>query len=187
MNLLSKLFGKNGKQENSNQVTAENENIIPDEGFKQIFIDENPPANEFELVKENVLKLFMDQNFYSKGYNDGYEFHSRLSLESGIAIIISEYQHLLDIMIDEKKTEIHFLDMEKLQNIGMPGNISEMLDLRIEKLNEVVIKCTEEYEKSPASKGHIEFPLNKYSDGFEKGQMQYFKEKFFGQSTGMFN
>ena len=51
----------------------------------------------------------MDQNFYSKGYNDGYEFHSRLSLESGIAIIISEYQHLLDIMIDEKKQLDTFL------------------------------------------------------------------------------
>jgi len=129
----------------------------------------------------------MDQNFYSKGFNDGYEFHSTLSLESGFAVIISEYQHLLDIIIDEKKSEIYLLDMDKLQNEGMQGTISGMFDLRIEKLNELIIKCNKEYELSPQSKGHIEFPLNKYSDGFEKGQMQYFKEKFFAESTGLFN
>lgn len=185
MNFFTKLFSKNGSKF-TEQVTADPVNDISHNGFRQTFIDENPPVDDFEMKKENVLKIFMDQNFSAKGFNDGYEFHSSQSLESGIDNIRSEYQHLIDIMIDEKKSEIYSLNLSKIQNDGMPGNIIEQFDLRIDTINETMTKCKREYELALDNKGHIEFPINKYKDGFEKGQQQYYNEKFFAGSTGLF-
>lgn len=188
MNFFTKLFNRNGSQKNSNQVAiTEQVNDISNDGFKQVFIDENPPVSDYEMKKVNVLKIFMEQNFFSKGYNDGYEFHSKQSLDLGIATIRSEYQHLVDITMDDKKTEIYLLKHHKIENEGMPGNIVEQFDLKIDEYSEFISKCQREYELAEYNKGHIEFPINKYAEGFDRGQQQYFNEKFFAESTGLFS
>jgi len=187
MNFFKSLFGNNGSNENSDQATANPVMDIPNEKFRETFIDENPPASNIEVPRENILKLFMDQNFYSKGYNDGYSFHSTQSLESGIATISSEYRHILEIMIDDKKSEVYELSQSKLQLEGMPGNISEQFDLRIDTIKDSISKCKEEYSLSKDKKGNIEYILNKYTEGFLKGQQQYFNEEVFVKSTGLFN
>ena len=187
MNFFTKLFGRNGSLEINEKTAAEPAINIPNNEFKNAFIDENPPINEFEMKKENVLKIFMEQNFYSKGYNDGYDFHSKQSLENGVGTICSEYRHLLDIIIDEKNCEVYELELNKMQIEGMPGNISEQFGLRINAIKESIFKCREEYELSIDIKGNVEFIVNKYSEGFQKGQQQYFNEVFFAKSTGLFN
>jgi hypothetical protein len=186
MNLLSKLFSKNGKHDASEQIISDPVRNNLEDGFKQAFVDENPPVSEFEMKKENILRIFMEQNFFSKGYNDGYEYHSKQNLDSGIATIRSEYQHLVDIILDDKKKEIYLLKHHKIENEGMPGNIIELFDLKIDEYSEFISKCQKEYDLAEYNKGHVEFPINKYTEGFERGQKQYFNEKFFAESTGLF-
>ncbi|MCY7360988.1 MAG: hypothetical protein LH629_02805 [Ignavibacteria bacterium] len=79
------------------------------------------------------------------------------------------------------------METNKLQCEGMPGNMNEQFDLRIFTLTEQIKNCSEEIIKSNELKGLIEFSLIKYTDGFQKGQNQYFNEKYFASSTGLFN
>ena len=187
MNLFKSLFGKNGSHEISDQVTANPVIDIPNEEFRETFIDENPPVSNVEVPRENILKLFLDQNFFSKGYNDGYSFHSKQSLDSGLATIGSEYRHILEIMIDDKNSEVYEIEQTKLQAEGMPGNITEQFELRINTVKDAISKCSEQYELSNENKGNVEFILNNYTEGFLKGQQQYFNEEVFARTTGLFN
>jgi len=186
MCLFKSLFGKNGSHEIGDQVTANPVIDIPNEEFRETFIDENPPVSNIEVPHENILKLFLDQNFYSKGYNDNYSFHSTQSLENGIATIGSEYRHILEIMIDDKNSEVYELSQAKLQAEGMPGNISEQFDLRINTIKDSISKCREEYALSKDREGNVEYILNEYKKGYLNGQQHYFNEEYFVNSTGLF-
>ena len=192
MSLFAKFFKSNVPSEFSNPVLYEsdkNENgyMPSDTGLKEIFIDENSPEKEFETERANVLKIFMSQNFFSQGYNDGYENHSAESLGKGINNLISEYQHLLKSKIEETNHEIYLIRINKLQCEGMHGNLTEQFDLRIEILLQLIDKCQNDYELAMMNKGSAELCINKFKDGFSKGQMLYFNEKFLAQSTGMFD
>jgi len=187
MNFISKLFSKNGSHESTEQVLTAPASDIRNEELREVFADNNPPADNYEIKNENYLRIFMEQNFYQKGYNNGYEFHSAQSLENGIAVIRSEYQQLLSIRIDDMNSEIYTLELNKMQVDGMPGNIQDQFELRINAIRESIKNCKEEYEKSSNNSGNVEFSIGKYKEGYLNGQQQYFNESAFAGSTGLFN
>lgn len=183
---ILKLFSRNG---NSTKVETEssNENDVPyDHRFEELFKDEVAPAEEQRKVT-NTFVQFMNSNFSKYGYNLGYEFHDSQTLDNGLKKISAEFRYLLAGIIEDKEQEIYSLEISDMQTTGLSDNLTRQLGLRIEKLRTIIEKCRSEIELSENYRGYIEFPANSFREGFEKGMNQYFKEEFFGKSTGLFS
>lgn len=191
MNIFKKFFSKNGNGSNDTEALT-NDSLITesnfnDPAFKEMFIDEDISVNEEAVQNVNSLKEFFQQNFIKIGYTAGYDNHSAQSIENGIKNIQSEYKLNINKMIGEYDNEVYFLEINKIKTEGISDSLINMFDLKIQQYRELIEKCKKELEFSEDLKGHIEYAVNKYKEGFEKGMTQYFEEKHFGSSTGLFN
>jgi hypothetical protein len=153
-----------------------------------LFVDEQPPyLKEAQKQPSNSIEKFMNQNFQSDGYKNGYDFPETEYLESKIKLIKSDFRLVIDMAIDNKKAELYEL---KLHFIKVSG-ISQRLEAQLEEKIKFVEKDIEELEKqknlSVDNEGIIASSIHAYRLGFIQGIEKYQQEKFFAVTTGLFN
>lgn len=183
MNFFKKIFSAKNETGKDNILTTGNN----DENFEKMFKDDNAPDTQvMESLNANPLKTFTELNHFNTGLNDGYNFHNAPGLNNGIQKIRSEFQFLLRAKSEELETEIYTLESQLIDDEDMFDNISRQLELRISKIKEAIDNCNKELELSDDLRGMIEFPINSYKDGYEKGMKIYVKEELICKSTGMF-
>lgn len=189
MNWLSKIFGKI-KAENTvfNPVVE----TLPEEQsqdiLKDLFVDETPhePIREVDLKSESILKQFLDQNYWPKGFNDAYETHSFEVLAYNKRKIRAEFRFVVDQLIDGKNREIFSLRNELITTNGIAEQLHNQLQLRIEKLQSDIKELEMQKEMSVEDEGLVMVPIHKYHEGFVRGVQTYEEQKHFASSTGLF-
>ncbi len=157
--------------------------------MEDLFIDNNPPA-ETAIVEENVKNeviSFLAQDFYTKGYEDGYRNHSDEKRKNTIKSIKADFRMQIDILMDKKRN----VKLESQNTQAETGKISDSLNTQIinilKDLDQSLSILNKEKEYSAVDEGWVMKAIHQYHIGFVKGTSRYQEEKLLGFSTGMFN
>ncbi len=184
MNWIEKILSR----KNTTSEKSENIDIMED-----LFIDNTQPAVQekvhTEVIKKanNGVMSFLDQDFYSKGFDDGYKNHSNEIMNNVIHGIKADFRIKIDILMDQKRNR-------KLEILNMQtetGKISENLNSQVvnimKDLEQSLSILNKEKGNSAIDEGWVMKAIHKYRDGFVKGTGRYQEEKLLAISTGMFN
>jgi len=189
MSFLKNIFGKNNAGNSTNGAL----NSIPfsapseDQLLKNLFVNPEPPVNEPVEAAANGISAFLDQDFFSKGYNDGYTSHSADTMKNQVDVIKAEFRLMMSRKIDEIRQEM--LEMENhLINIdGVEERLEKQVQKRLEYLLEMKNDLEAEKALSALDEGMVMASVHKYREGFVRGLQTYQEEKMLASSTGMFN
>lgn len=191
---ILKLFNFNGRS-NTDQ---ENDDIMQTNGSakeveRDLFVDSNIPEHSPVTVQTgNALMSFLNTDFYSIGYNDGYDNHSETAFRESQIRIVQGFMFAVETVISQRKEFICSL-RKHIRNIGN-SSVTDTL-IAEDKIHEVKLVIQElESQKSlafnnglPPVAGLVMKPITQYRSGYINGLKAYSEEKFFASSTGLFN
>jgi len=190
MSLFSKIFGKtNTESSTSNNqtvdtMTEDNVNVL--EG---LFVNNNPPAQAIETGIENItgLKAYLEQDFFRKGFDDGYNGHSAELLENKILSMKADFRYNLTLKIDTARQEVVKLENHRINVEGMSGRLVKQIDNQVAAIRSNITELEAEIALSTVNEGMAMIPIHQYRDGFIRGTEAYQEEKLIAGSTGFFN
>jgi len=176
MSIFKNLFTRSASKEGSLNETVESlktndfvkaENIPPAE----LFIDKNPPATQTrtEEYSTNKISRFLNRDYHTLGFNDGYEYHSNETLESGNKKIKANFLLILDQSIEEKqrerlKTKNLLIDVREVSE-----DASKKLENTIDELNLSINTLQKQKELSCDNEGWVMTAIHSYHMGFKQG------------------
>lgn len=197
MNFFKKLFGFNSKSEpihaqlqNQPQVIESvPSNEYADDLLKGLFVDNTPPAPVQQSVQPSRSKLqeFMQTDFSTDGYNDGYAMHTMEFLQQRLPIIRATFRQIIDEAIDSRKQEIFQLENQEIETRGLSERLTEQIELRVSEIESNIEKLEREKSLSVEDEGLVMKAIHQYREGYMRGCREYQEVKLFAQSTGMFN
>jgi uncharacterized protein YdiU (UPF0061 family) len=177
MNILKNLFGVSRKTAQivtrtfstpeTTVAEAQQEYIPP----VDLFIDNEVPQPELQAASEvkSKISIFLDRNYHSLGINDGYEYHSQETLETGKKKIRAEFQLIIDQAIQEK-----FARRLQLKNMivdvkSIFDDARQKLENTIEELNASLAILQKQKELSAENEGWVMNSIHNYHQGFIQG------------------
>jgi len=176
MSIFSNLFGKNANRNNpvtESAVPGNNNNVLQVENIPpaELFIDNQPPQFETKSSEQstNRINSFLKRDYLSMGFNDGYEYHSNETLESGKKKIKAEFLLIMDQSIEEKqldrlKTKNLLIDVSKVSE-----DASKKLENTIEELNISLNTLQKQKALSVDNEGWVMTAIHSYHLGFKRG------------------
>ncbi len=176
MSFLNNLFGGSASKNVSLTETIESSKI--NESAKavnippaELFIDNIPPAVQTKTEEHSTNKIskFINRDYFSLGFNDGYEYHSNDILESGKKKIKAEFLLILDQSIEEKqrerlKTKNLLVDVSEVSE-----DASKKLENTIEEMNFSINTLQKQKELSCDNEGWVMTAIHSYYMGFKQG------------------
>ena len=127
MNFFKKFFGFGSKSEPINsqpqtlsqQSEPASSNDFADDLLKGLFVDNTPPPvqQSVQLTKSR-LQEFMQADFSTDGFKDGYTMHTMEFLHQRLPIIRATFRQIIDEAIDSRKQEIYQLVNQKIETLG---------------------------------------------------------------------
>lgn len=190
MNWFSKLFGKSNSNEaaainNSTDTMMEDDvNVLED-----LFVNSNPPAQITEPITENSagLKTYLEQDFFRKGYDDGYNWHSAELLENKLLSMKADFRYSINLKIDAARQEVVKLENHKINVEGMSERLVKQIDNQVNSIRFNITELEAEIALSTLNEGLAMIAIHQYRDGFIRGTEAYLEEKMIAGSTGFFN
>jgi len=178
MNILKSIFGSSSKNEHlsaetfaplsSSVVESPHENNPPID----LFIDNEPPQGDQQKIgseSKSKISTFLERNYHSIGINDGYEYHSFETLETGKKKIRSEFQLIIDQMIQEKSERRLQLKMMIVNVEKIADETRRNLELTIDELNTSIELLHKQKELSSENEGWVMNAIHSYHQGFVQG------------------
>jgi len=198
MNWISKFFGQNGKAGNTNHIaqsgaindpaTMEEYNL---DGLGELFVDPNPPVDEKIVAEHHTgsrrIESFLDQDFYKKGYVDGYQYHTQDILDNRVRSIKADFRLQLDQSIDQKRRELLNLKMRSLDVEGLSERILRRIEATADDFRAMIARLELEKELSVSDEGWVMKSVHSYRDGFIRGLEEYNELRIFGINNGLFH
>lgn len=174
MNILN-LFGKKPQTSDNKNINELSEELIMKQEPENtpsldLFIDNEPPQTDQKLVEQqSKINSFLNRNYHAIGLNDGYEYHSQETLETGKKKIRAEFQLIIDQSIQEKYTSR--LQIKNL--IVDVAKVSEEAKQKLENTNEELTSSLEllhkQKELSIENEGWVMNAIHSYQQGFVQG------------------
>ena len=194
MSIFSKFFGNKTQTENQATMIAEplttvvetqQENIPP----VDLFIDNEVPQPERLATAEtqSIITVFLNRNYHSIGINDGYEYHSQETLETGKKKIRAEFQFIVD-------QEIETMSQQKLKMRTLVIDVTKIsdearqkLELTIEEVNTSLSKLEKQKELSAENEGWVMNLIHSYHQGYVQGLNDFISGENFLTVPNYFN
>ena len=194
MSIFSKFFGNKTQTENQATMIAEplttvvetqQENIPP----VDLFIDNEVPQPERLATAEtqSIITVFLNRNYHSIGINDGYEYHSQETLETGKKKIRAEFQFIVD-------QEIETMSQQKLKMRTLVIDVTKIsdearqkLELTIEEVNTSLSKLEKQKELSAENEGWVMNVIHSYHQGYVQGLNDFISGENFLTVPNYFN
>ncbi len=181
MKILEMLFGSRAKTKNAESKTSELDASIIESNSADsppfdLFVDSEIPLNEQSkrnLSLKSGISIYLDRNYHSFGINDGYEYHSNETLETGKKKIRSEFQLIIDQMVQEKSEQRLQLRMMVVKVEKISEETRRNLDLTIEELNTSISLLQKQKELSAVNEGWVMKAIHNYHLGFVQGLNDY--------------
>lgn len=186
MSWFSKLFSNAGNDSNLNAIQSGDDNVNV---LEDLFVNRKAPeeVDASASATEGSLKAFLEQDFFRKGYNDGYDGHSFELLENKILSMKADFRYNLGLKIDSARQEILKLDNHRANMDGMSDRLVKQLDNKIAAIRFNITELEAEIALSSLNEGHVMIAIHQYRDGFLRGAEAYQEEKIIAGSTGLFN
>lgn len=181
MNFIKRIFtNQSGKQLNSEQ-----EDLL----LKDLFIEEEEPDTADESIEESAvdpIELFLNKNYESIGYRDGFEHPDNEFFKLRSRALISEFQTLLSKQINHLESNKCDINIRRQQTdeIAMALNIHMketllFMDLKIQKLEK-------EKELAAMQEGMVMKVINQYKAGYVQGVKDNTDAFLNARSAGIF-
>lgn len=190
MSWLSKFFGKNNNDGSSINNQATDQMVEDDFNVNQdIFLNNADPSQETGQSIENStgLKAWLEQDFFRKGYEDGYYGHSSEMLENKIKSIKSDFRYNLNLKIDAARQECVKLENYKIDLERMSDRLVKKIDNQANAVRANITELESEIALATIDEGLVMIAIHQYRDGFLHGTEAYQEEKLIAGSTGLFN
>lgn len=155
---------------------------------RNLFVEEEAPELKSPVKKAaNPIEVFLDQNFEWQGYNDGYSHPETDYLDNKLSQIRSDFRLAVDKCMDIKRTELGELKLHLIDAEGISSRLEAKLKEKIRQLEVTIHELDTQKILSAENEGIVSTAIHAYRLGFVKGLERYQQEKFFAESTGLFN
>jgi hypothetical protein len=115
------------------------------------------------------LTEFLSKNFINCGRYAGATQKTQEAREQGLSAVISQFQNVIELVIDEKRSKLDSLLNQSAQTEGVSDIVSTQLHLAQEKLDRDILVLKEQLKLSIERKGWILAALNEFRIGFDRG------------------
>lgn len=115
------------------------------------------------------LTEFFSKNFINCGRYAGATQKTQEAREQGLSAVISQFQNVIELVIDEKRSKLDSLLNQSAQTEGVSDIVSTQLHLAQEKLDRDILVLKEQFKLSIERKGWILAALNEFRIGFDRG------------------
>jgi hypothetical protein len=115
------------------------------------------------------LTEFFSKNFINCGRYAGATQKTQEAREQGLSAVISQFQNVIELVIDEKRSKLDSLLNQSAQTEGVSDIVSTQLHLAQEKLDRDILVLEEQFKLSIERKGWILAALNEFRIGFDRG------------------
>lgn len=186
MSWFTKLFSKSGND--TNQI-ADNDNVDNVNVLEDLFVNNKAPESDSCATSssEGSLKAYLEQDFCSKGYEDGYNGHSFELLDNKILSIKADFRYNLGLKIDSARQDILKLQNHRTNIEGLSERLVQQIDNQISSINFNITELEAEIALATLDEGHVMIAVYQYRDGYLRGAEAYQEEKLIAGSTGLFN
>ena len=179
----------------SNSTDAVNNNnqpgdVITDDinVLEGLFVNNKPPVEPAETttVNTNSLKTYLEQDFFRKGFDDGYNGHATELLENKILSMKADFRYNLNLKIDQARQETLKLENHKINVEGMSERLVRQLENQINAIKANTTELEAEIAMASIDQGYVMIGVYQYRDGYIRGAEAYQKEKLIAGSNGLF-
>lgn len=185
MNFFDNIFGK-GAADNVPAVLADKEITDAHQTTvdEKLFVDPTPPKKELESNQTSPncssrLKALVERSRFTDGYDAGLLYHNLDVRNTEVLSIKSEIKSVIRVRVTELRkslgklnTEIALIGEEFLMESSKKG--LETTRLETEKS---IASLEEEYLLAEDNIGLVQYGVQTYLDGFNRGYQSYLKEK----------
>lgn len=136
-----------------------------------LFVDNEEPAFKIkseEKPKNRIMEL-LNRNFHAMGINDGFEYHTNDTLDTGKMKIRAEFQLIIDQEIQEKREKLLQMKILVVDVRKINEETRERLELNIEELNCSLDLLQRQKELSSEDEGWVMNAIHNYHQGFIQG------------------
>jgi hypothetical protein len=189
MNLLNFLRTKKQSPAASlsDSNTLSNNSILPNVD-RALFLDENEPETFITSdTKSTALDQFLEQNYESMGYKDGYAYPENEYLENKIKLMKAEFKFAVDKHLDSLRSEVAELKIHIIKTHGISDRLEAQLNEKVKHHEMNIHELDMQKILSTDDEGFISSTVYAYRLGFIKGVEKYQQEKLFIGNTGLFN
>lgn len=193
MSWFSKMFKEKSDIEALTSDPKMNQQVMTDlvRVPENLFVDNEQPVAEQENFSDpgndTNIQSYLEQDFFNKGYKDGYDYHSNDTLVHHIKSIKTDFRIKLDLLIDLKRRKILELKNQHIEVEGLSERLCRQIDTLLSDLTITIERLEKEKELSAIDEGWIMKAVHNYRDGFFRGLEIYQEERLIGISTGFFN
>lgn len=187
---LFNFFRRNGSNANAVNVTPVAEEVKENASKvdASLFVDYNQPEKPASRRNvNNPIQAFLDQNFDWIGVNDGYSNPQAEYMENRIKLFKADFRLAVDKALDEKRTALAELRIHAIRTQGLSQVMEAQVNEKIKQLEALIHELDVQKILSVENEGMIASGIHNYKIGFIRGLQKYQEEKFFAQSTGLFN
>jgi len=189
MSWFSNFFGRSNRPAATDPnpgtvaMAGEDINVLED-----LFINNQPPAEATEKAVEDAtsLKNYLEQDFFRKGFEDGYNGHAAELLENKILSMKADFRYNLNLKIDQARQEILKLENHRISVEGMSDRLIRQIDNQINAMKSNISELEAEIALADIDQGYVMIGVYQYRDGFIRGTEAYQEEKLIAGSTGLF-
>lgn len=157
---------------NTNDINQDNLSNM-NEGFisENLFVEKNDPATEMEKGAEQSSKLaeFLNRDFRTLGYRDGYRYSNADVMDNAMRLIRSEFREIIDHMVEDCRETISRLQNQAVELKHISLKAEEKVNARIIMIHETITRLVVEKENSAIDEGLIMKAIHLYRDGFIRG------------------
>jgi hypothetical protein len=189
MSWFSNILGKsNSNDATANSQTSDTMTEDSVDVLEGMFVNNNRPVQENISSADNSssLRTYLEQDFFHKGFEDGYNGHSAELLENKILSMKADFRYNLSLKIDAARQEILKLENHKINVEGMSERLVKQLTNQVISIKLNITTLEAEIAFSTHNEGHVMISIHQYRDGFIRGTEAYQDEKLIAGSTGLF-
>ena len=187
---LFNLFNRNKPVQATAGTESINDSIVNDTRTidPTLFVDDQQPdLVSVPTKQDNHIQLFLNQNFDWVGYDDGYSHPETEYMNNRLKLIRADFRMAIDKTMELKRISMGDLKMHAIKTAGISQRLELQLNEKIKQLEIVIHELDMQKILAVENEGMIASAVHTYRLGFIKGLEKLQEEKFFAESTGLFN
>lgn len=156
--------------------------------LKELFVDESAPEFLAGTDKKDVDILhYLEQDYQTEGFAEGYKYHSSEILESRLQAIKADFRLKIDVVIDQKQRRYLELQSNATDIMDISERLYRQYADSMSEIHHKIKALENQRELSSMNEGWIMKVVHEYKDAYLKGMQLYSEEKLFALSTGLFD
>jgi len=185
-NIFKNLFGNNRSAHALNNTS---ENGIHSDISEDLFIEKETLEEEPQPLPQKAkshLARFLERDFYSMGFQDGYIQRSSALRDITIRKIKADFRLCIDRQIQEVNDQVIELEKHLIDINGISSEFTAKIMIFKRKFEQDLERLEKEKQQSAIDEGLVMVAVHQYHEGYHIGLSKYQNEKLLIEGNGLF-